>query len=189
MNILLPPPRKDGTMSLEAALNCRHSVRKFKPDALSNEEVSQLLWAGNGISDYGRTVPSAGALYPLKIIVAMKTGIYSYDSTLHNLSQYSDKDVRLQLAADSGGQTWMKDAYMILIIMIDRNKTANKYGERADRYVCMEVGNASQNVSLQAAALGLGTVIVGAFNDTQVLTTLNLAAYIHPICIMPIGKI
>jgi SagB-type dehydrogenase family enzyme len=64
-----------------------------------------------------------------------------------------------------------------------------KYRERAVRYVHMEAGHAAQNVCLQATALNLGTVVLGAFQDAQVKRVVNMPAEEQPLYIMPVGRI
>lgn len=192
MSILihLPPVTPLSKMTLEEAIDKRHSKRQFKPDALTMEEMSRLLWAAQGMNAAGtRTVPSAGALYPLEIYLVTKDGVYRYGPKGHELQQIKDHDIRNYLAAACVGQMWMANAPMIIVIAAEPDKTLGKYGDRGHRYVCMEAGNVSQNISLQATALGLGTTIIGAFKDSDVHTLLGLLTGVYPLLLMPVGKV
>ena len=194
--IKLPEPRRDSKISLEAALGRRQSVREFNREALTLAEVSQLLWAAQGITDSEgrRTVPSAGALYPLEVLLvtgkegALPAGVYRYRPQGHDLVRLAEGDMRTRLAAAALEQEWLSDAPVTIVIAAVYARTANKYRQRAERYVHMEVGHAAQNVHLQAVALNLGTVVVGAFDDAQVKRVLSLAANEDPLCLMPVGK-
>lgn len=193
MSILihLPPVTSLSKMTLEEAIDKRHSKRQFKPDALTMEEMSRLLWAAQGMNAAGtRTVPSAGALYPLEIYTVTAEGVYRYGPKGHELQQIKKNcDDRNYLAAGCVGQMWMANAPLIIVIAADPDKTLAKYGERGHRYVCMEAGNVSQNISLQATALGMGTTIVGAFDDVYVHKLLGLMTGMFPLLIMPVGKV
>jgi hypothetical protein len=82
----------------------------------------------------------------------------------------------------------LNDAPATIAIAAVYERTARKYKQRAERYVHMEVGHAAQNVHLQAVALDLGTVVVGAFDDAEVKRVLTLALNEEPMCLMPVGK-
>ncbi len=192
----LPQPEVHGSMSVESAMAARRSVRSYGEESLSLREVSQLLWAAQGVTRPGgyRTCPSAGALYPLQIrLVAGKVqglgpGIYRYGPENHAVTLCSRGDVRKSLAAAALGQSMVARAPATVAISAIFERTTFKYGERGRRYVFMEAGNASENVHLQAAALGLGTVIIGAFHDDRVAEVLELGREETPILLMPVGR-
>lgn len=194
--ILLPPPEPEGGLSIEAALHQRRSVRAFAPAALAFKDVAQLLWAAQGMTDARgfRTAPSAGALYPLEVYLAagaveqLHAGVYHYDPIAHAVSIMLAGDQRAALSRATLGQTWLRDAAAALVICAVYRRTMAKYGERGIRYAQIEVGHAAQNVYLQAVSLGLGTVMVGAFDDDQVRTLLGMTDDCQPLGIMPIGK-
>ena len=197
--IKLPPPSQEGGLSLEAAIARRRSVRHFSPDSLSQSQLSQLLWAAQGISHNRsplRTVPSAGASYPLEIFVVcgpngvegLAEGVYRYNTTGHSLTQHYAGDVRSELAKAALNQSFVKQAPVNIVIGALYERTARIYGDRGERYVHMEVGHAGQNVYLQATALGLATVAVGAFYDEEVSRVLRLEEPLKPLYIMPVGK-
>jgi SagB-type dehydrogenase family enzyme len=181
---------------LEAALNRRESVREYTGAAVSNGDLSQLLWAAQGVrySGASRTAPSAGALYPLELYVlagdvtGLESGLYRYRVAQHDLIQLSREDLRRPLADVALDQPQVKEAAAVIVLTAVVQRTAAKYGERALRYVHMEVGCAGQNIHLQAAALGLGTVFIGAFRDARLCRLLNLADGETPQAIFPVGR-
>ena len=193
--IELPQPQSRGTVAVEEALQARRSNRTFSPDPLNLAQVSQLLWAAQGIkSSVFRTAPSAGALYPLEVYVAvgnvegLAAGVYHYDPATHGLRETLQGDVRRSLSGAAYWQKWVGRGAIALVIAAVYDRTTKKYGERGIRYVHMEAGHAAQNVYLQAHALGLGTVLVGAFRDNRVKKVLQLPDEQQPLSIMPVGK-
>ena len=194
--VQLPPPELDGGLSVEGALHRRRSVREFARAPLSLEDVSQILWAAQGITERPklRTAPSAGALYPLEIFLVagdveqLRAGVYLYREDTHELVLLLAGDYRKRLAAAALDQTWMQRAPAVAVIAGVPQRSARKYGQRARRYVHIEVGHVAQNVYLQAVARGLGTVIVGAFDDSRVQRILGLPADHLPLGLMPFGK-
>jgi len=195
--ISLPQPENTNQVSIEEALLGRRSVREYKEESLTLKEVSQILWAGQGItgsSGRGRTAPSAGGLYPLELYIAVREvedlepGVYHYSPQEHKLEKILEGDVNKQLAVAGLNQTWIEEAPMNLIITAFYSRVTIQYGERGIRYVYLEAGHAAQNVYLQVESLGLGTVVVGAFHDDKMAELLDLSAEETPIYIMPIGK-
>ncbi|MGA2177651.1 MAG: SagB/ThcOx family dehydrogenase [Verrucomicrobiota bacterium] len=194
--IKLPEPRLDSQTSIESALRRRRSVREFDKKPLALPEVSQLLWAAQGLTgpEGKRTAPSAGALYPLEVYVVagkagdLPAGVYRYRPEGHDLLLIAQGDQRAKLATAALGQDWLVDAPVTIVLAAVFERTARRYRQRAERYVLMEVGHAAQNVHLQAVALDLGTVVVGAFDDAEVKQVLSLAANEEPLCLMPIGR-
>lgn len=188
--IALPEPRLKGTLTLEETLSKRRSVREFTVEPLSLEEIGQLLWAAQGIihpAGY-RTAPSAGALYPLEMYVTTPEGVYHYDPQGHRLSPHLQGDLRPGLHAAALQQEPVLNAPAVFIIAAVYERTAQKYGdERSPRYVQLEAGHAAQNLLLQAAALDLGAVPIGAFSDDEVKTALSLPADQQPLYLIPVG--
>ena len=191
--IKLPKPKEKGLTSIEEALKGRRSARDYKKGPLSLEQVSQLLWAGSGRNLYRRTAPSAGATYPLEIylvsgeVEGLTPGIYHYSFSGHSLEVTKEQDVRNRLSRAALGQEMIEEAPISIVIAADYSRTTGHYGQRGNRYVHMEVGHVGQNVSLQAIALGLGTVMIGAFEDKQVQEVLGIKE--EPLYIIPVGKI
>ncbi len=192
----LPKPQLGGEVSVEAALQQRRSVRQYADGALELARVSQLLWAAQGVThpDGYRTAPSAGALYPLELylvageVADLPAGVYRYRPRDHDLVPVAPDDVRQPLAAAALRQAWIADAPAVLVIAGVRERTARKYGARAERYVHMEVGHAAQNVYLQAEADGLATAMVGAFDGPRLQEVLGLPADHEPLAVLPLGR-
>lgn len=194
--IKLPPPKYESNISVEQALFQRRSIRDYKDAPLTLAEVSQLLWAAQGITNQKgyRTTPSAGALYPLETYVVvgnvegLTTGVYKYKPDQHELINVLVGDKRSELAAAALNQPPVKDGAIDIVFSAIPERTTRKYQERGIRYVFMEVGHAAQNVYLQAVALNLGTVVIGAFTDSEVKEILNMPDNEHPLYIMPVGR-
>ena len=194
--IPLPAPDTTGMVSVEEALSGRRSVREFAATPLEISELSQLLWAAQGVTDPSglRAAPSAGALYPLEIYVAcgnvngLLPGVYHYLPGSHAVNRIVDRDVREDLSASALGQSSVRDAPAVIIIAAEYQRTTGKYGERGIRYVHMEAGHAAENIYLQAFTLGVGTVTIGAFDDSGVVSVLGLPGNQIPLYLMPIGK-
>lgn len=187
--IALPAPHLKGEMSLEETLAARRSVREFTDEELTLEELSQLLWAAQGITaDWGgRTAPSAGALYPLEVYVATADGLYHYVPQGHKAIVESRADLRDELWRAGLSQDAIREAPAVFVIAAVYARTERKYGGRAERYVKLEAGHAAQNLLLQAVALGLGGVPIGAFYDDQVQNALTFPSDYEPLYLIPIG--
>ncbi len=188
--LILPAPRRDGKLSLEAALDRRRSIRSFTNEALTAEQIGQLVWAAQGITDPQgfRTAPSAGALYPLECYVATAAGVFHYEPGPHRLQPRVAEDLRAALAGAALNQSAIREAPAVVVITAVYERTALKYGEfRARRYAMLEAGHAAQNVLLEAVAIGLGAVPIGAFDDGRVARLLGLEDREAPLYLMPVG--
>jgi SagB-type dehydrogenase family enzyme len=189
--IQLPRPARSGVVSLEEALSQRRSTREFAPGPLSERQLSQLLWAAQGItgSEGYRTAPSAGALYPLEIYVVLPAGFYHYGPARHRLDRISADDLRLVLYHAALEQDAIREAEAVFVMTAVYERTAQKYGTaRGPRYVHLEAGHAAQNLILEAIALGLGAVTMGAFHDAEVQKALALPRNHEPLYLIPAGK-
>ena len=192
----LPEPRLKSAVSLEEALLKRRSVREYADLPLTLEEVSQLLWAAQGVTSEwgGRTAPSAGALYPLELYLVvgnvdnLPPGVYKYRPERHELVQVKAKDVREELSSAALGQAWIKEGAIDIVIAAVYERTTRKYGDRGARYVHMEAGHAAQNIYLQVAALDLGMVTVGAFHDDWVKDITGMLEGEIPLSVIPVGR-
>ena len=187
--ITLAKPNQNGPMSLEKAVATRRSRRDFLPKSLTLEQISQLTWAAQGRDAHSRyrTVPSAGATYPLELFVVTSDGFFRYLPAKHALEKLTEQDLRAALAPAAWGQDFIKAAPLTLVFAAQFSRTTNHYGQRGVRYVYMEAGHAAQNVHLQAEALGLGSVAVGAFDDSSVSKVLSLPNDLEPIYMVVIG--
>jgi len=186
----LPDPRTRSDVSLEETLAHRRSVRQYSDEPLTMNEIAQLLWAAQGVTrDWGaRTAPSAGALYPLEVYVATPEGLYHYLPNDHRAKLLSHQDLRRALARAGLDQSAIHDAPAVFVIAAVYTRTAGKYGDRAERYVKLEAGHVGQNILLQAVALELGGVPIGAFHDDQVQRVLDLPADHEPLYLIPVGR-
>jgi len=187
---------QSGKVSIEEVLLNRRSGREYSTEPLTLAEVGQLLWAAQGITtDWGgRTAPSAGGLYPLEIYLAagnvaeLASGIYKYLPQGHELSRVKDGDLRIDISEASLGQTWVREGAIDIVIAAVYERTTQKYGNRGLRYVDMEAGHAAQNICLQATALDLGLVTVGAFSDDDVKKVLHMLPDEIPLYVIPVGN-
>jgi SagB-type dehydrogenase family enzyme len=195
----LPSPSQKGGMSLEESIAKRRSIRDFTSEPISQWQLAQVLWAAQGVTDSSRrsrTVPSAGATYPLEIFVVcgkncindLDDSIYHYKADNHSLTPHHKGDARLELAKAALGEESIYEAPVDIVICAVYEWTLRRYGARGERYVHMEVGHAGQNIYLQATALGLGTVAIGAFHDEQVREVLQLGKQYKPLYVMPLGR-
>ena len=235
----LPPPQLKGRVSLEEAIVSRRSVRRYRPEPLTLSQLSQILWAAQGITETRklRAAPSAGATYPLELFAlvgeqtvialanqisepftsyhsegkkrpknlvqdkphketvkqsldmkSLPAGIYHYDVDSHSLGLHLQGDFRLNLARAALDEGFIATAPVDIVICALYTRTSYRYGRRGERYVHMEVGHVGENIHLQAVAIELSTVEVGAFDDEEVRKILGLEEQIKPLYIMPIGK-
>ena len=185
----LPEPNQDSSISLEQAIIKRRSRRKFVPKALTLEQIGQLCWAAQGQEAHSRyrNAPSAGATYPLELLVVTCDGLFQYLPAKHSLQRLTDRDLRAELTLAAWGQKFIEAAPLTLVFAAQFSRTTGHYGQRGIRYVYMEAGHAAQNVHLQAEALGLGSVAVGAFDDTSVSKVLSLPDYLEPLYMVTVG--
>jgi len=195
--VQLPEPKYDGKVSVERALRERRTVRSYEDEPLTLSEISQLLWAAQGITerDKGlRTAPSAGALYPLEVylvvgnVEGVKQGAYKYNPHEHQLTRIKDGDVRGEFGA-ALGQSGAGEAGAVIVFFGVYERATVKFGEIGVRYVHMEVGHAAQNVYLQATALNLGTGVIGGFPESRIKRILNVREEEQLLYIMPVGRI
>jgi len=185
----LPKPNLDGSMSLEQTIVSRRSRRNFRSQALTLEQIGQLAWVAQGqdVSSKYRTVPSAGATYPLELFVVTEQGFFAYLPAKHALEKLTGQDLRSALASAAWGQEFIQAAPLTLVFAAEFVRTTGRYGQRGVRYVYMEAGHAAQNVHLQAESLGLGSVAVGAFDDASVSRVLSLPEHLEPIYMVVVG--
>ncbi|MCP4748247.1 MAG: SagB/ThcOx family dehydrogenase [Desulfobacteraceae bacterium] len=194
----LPPPEYEGTVSVEAAIKQRRTVRAFDSRALNLNQLSQLLWAASGVTQDGgfkRAAPSAGALYPMDVYVVagqtgveqIEAGIYHYQVGGHLLSPVSQGDMRQSVARASLSQMWMAGSPIIIVISAEYGRVTVKYGKRGIRYAMIEAGHIGQNIFLQAQTLGLEAAIVGAYDDKKLIDVMNIPSAHEPLLLMPVG--
>ena len=193
--ITLPEADVHDGSALAEAFARRRSVRDYTERELTLAQIARLLWAAQGTNDPSglRTAPSAGALYPLELILVagnvagLKSGVYRYQVRRHALKLVAEGDLRPRLAKAALGQTWLADGAAVVVVTAIYERTTRKYGKRGKRYIQIEVGHAAQNVLLQAAVLGLGAAVVGAFDDAAVVDVLGLPDLEQPLYLLPVG--
>ena len=185
----LPPAAAIGKLSLEQAVAQRRSCRHFRADPLTLAQVSQLLWAAQGITHDRelRAAPSAGACYPLELYLVCADGVFRFLPRQHALVKTAGDDRRQVLARAALGQSFIAQAPATIAFAAVYERTTKRYGERGVRYVHMDAGAAAENVHLQAEALDLGSVAVGAFDDDEVGKALDLPNDEHAIYLIPVG--
>jgi len=187
--IQLPAPVLTGNVSVEEALADRRSVRQFAETPITLEQLSQLLWAGQGItSDDGkRTAPSAMKSYPLTLYVAaynvtgLDSGIYQYVSDGHALLQIRSGDVKANMGTKN-------NSVADIVIVDDFTKLTEKVGDIGERFAILEAGHAAQNICLEATALNLGTVTAAGFQEASIRNVLGLTDNLTIVYLMPVGN-
>jgi SagB-type dehydrogenase family enzyme len=188
---------QDHSVSLERCVQQRRSVRSFRDQAVTKEELGQLLWAARVVTgpDNERAVPSTGALYPLELYVAigsvtsLTAGVYQYVAGCHELVPVASGDQREKLVDAALGQDWIAAAPACICIAAVFERATVKYGNRGRGYVYMEAGHAAERLMPQAVALGLATKMVGVFSDDEVSRLLRLGADETPLCLIPVGRL
>ncbi len=187
----LPSPRTTGNVSVEEAIAQRRSVRSLADTPLSPEQIGQLLWSGQGITDAERgfrAAPSAGALYPLELYVVTAEGVEHYDPANHSLRPHMAEDVRPAIQRASLDQEFISVAPLNIVIAAVIERTEARYGERAEKFCMLEVGHAAQNILLQATAMQLVGVPVGAYDEADVKSILQLPENHRVLYMLPIGN-
>ncbi|MBN1355336.1 SagB/ThcOx family dehydrogenase [bacterium] len=192
----LPDPRLGQSSDLIDLLSTRRSIRQFSDRPVSLPDISRMLWAAQGITDPRgfRTAPSAGALYPLEIYLVcgsmarLEAGVYRYDPRNNQLILIRAGDFREDLCIAALKQSAIRQAPLTFVLTAVIERTRKKYGDRAARYVHIEVGHAAQNMFLMAQSLGLGTVPIGAFVDATVKTVVKSDDAV-PLYLMPVGNL
>ncbi len=177
--IELPGPKTEGGMPLWDAMNLRRSERDYGGNPVTMDELSQLLWAAQGITavDYGyrfRTAPSAGALYPIETYLGINRvpditpGLYHYAVGEGNLELIKAGDLSRELADGALGQEMVESADVVFLFTAIFMRSAIKYRERGYRYVYLDCGHIVQNLVLAVTALGLSACPVAALYDQEI---------------------
>lgn len=188
--ISLPLAVGSRALSLAQTIAQRRSCRRFAPEPLTLEQLGQLLWAAQGVtSERGfRAAPSAGACYPLELYAVLPSGVFWYLAPSHALTKTAAADRRSRLVQAALGQRFVGEAAAVLALIGVYERTTGRYGERGRRYVHLDAGCAAENVHLQAEALNLGSVAVGAFDDDAVAAVLGLTGGEQPLYLIPVGR-
>lgn len=185
VRIELGDPEPGTFVCLDETLRKRRSVRSFRQEPMSKEQISYLLWASTGIqrAEGGyefRTAPSAGALYPIETYViannvdALEQGLYHYSVKPHRLEQLEKGDLRRAIAGAALGQSMCAEAAAVFVWSAVFDRCKWKYGQRAYRYIYLDAGHIAENLALAAVSLGLGSCEIGALYDNQVNGILDI---------------
>ena len=196
----LPSPQLSGNMSVETAIQNRRSVRSFSNQALNISSISQILWSAQGITDNQsnlRATPSAGQVYPLEMYVVvgngsvngLAPGAYHYVPSNNTLEKTVNGDLRSQLSSIATGQQSVNQAPVDFVITGNYKKMIDKYKDPTlcTRFVDIEAGHAGENMYLEAESMGIATVAIGSFNETQITQLLELPQNETPLYIFPTG--
>ena len=183
--IPLSPPQTEGGAPIWDVLQQRRSMRRFRDAPIEEAQLSQLLWAAQGITQiqrgFGyRTAPSAGALYPVETYVVIhavediEPGVYHYAVARHELDQLKTGDFRADIAraALDQGIAYRANAVFVWTAVFERSKW--KYRQRCYRYIYMDAGHVAQNVALAAVSLGLGSCQIAALYDNEANAVLGV---------------
>ncbi len=168
--IRLTKPKLTGTVSFEEALTKRRSIRLFTNKPLEFEQIGQLAWAGQGITEKQRglrTAPSAGEIYPIELYFATEEGLFVYRPAEHSLEQTSDKDIRGSLATAASMQESVAMAGCDIIVAGSVRKLSTQFRNKARTFMLLEAGHVAQNILLQAACLDLGSIPIGGFTSAK----------------------
>jgi SagB-type dehydrogenase family enzyme len=167
----------------------RQSCRAFSPRRLSIDAPASLLSAaygmvgpssGSGDRLYRRAVPSAGGLFPLELYAFIRRtdglddGLYHYDVPAHALQLTAAGDLFPALDRVFYTYPCIRDANLVIAFAAVFKRSQKKYGPRGYRYVLLEAGHSAQNVCLQAVEMGVSTLCMGGFVDTDLNALLGL---------------
>lgn len=185
----LPAPATNGAMSLEQALARRRSVRQFAADPLPLSYIGQLFWSAQGITspDGKRAAPSAGGLYPLELYALTDEDVLHYLPEGHRAEARPARRWRDALQRAAFGQEVAAGAPAVIIVTADPARTEAKYGPLAADFVQREAGHATENLLLQATALGIAAVPVGGIDAAAVAEILALPPNMIVVYIIPVG--
>jgi SagB-type dehydrogenase family enzyme len=192
--IKLPAAQLKGKLFLEEVIQARRSIRTYADTPLKLQDISQLLWAAQGITGPNglRTAPSPIAVYLVQVylvagnVEGLKPGVYSYKPQDHSLEQIRDGDLRQQLGG-LGQAVFGSGAALLVIASLDE-KSSKAFGDYAVRASSLEIGHVAQNIALQGTALDLGLVTASGFDSNKARSLLGLPPNETPVYLIPVGK-
>ena len=176
--IKLPKPNLGRTGSVMKALSERHSTREFAAKALSLSDLSDLLWAANGVNrkDSGkRTAPSALNKQDVDVYVVLPEGSYLYDAQNHQLTLVAD------------GQAFVKSVPVSLVLVSDVSRFGDAKNTRNQLMGAMDAGIVSQNISIFCSSAKLATVPRASMDGNQLKKVLKLKDSQIPMMNHPVG--
>jgi SagB-type dehydrogenase family enzyme len=177
--VSLPPPSLEAELNFWKVLQQRRSIRDYTPAPLALKELSNLLWATQGITEkafspWYRTVPSAGALHPIDTylvvnrVEGLDRGVYFLNVADFSLERKNKGDFSLQIAQAALDQDIAREAAVVFVWVAVIHRSRQKYRQRAYRYIYLDCGHIGQNLYLAATAMGLGCCGIAAFFDDEV---------------------
>jgi len=174
----LPQPQTAGGKGIWDTIRDRRSQRRYLDEPMSVADLSQLLWATQGITGEGdprfRATASAGALHPhdtylvVNRVEGFGPGIAHYDIRQHRLALIKQGECGAQCAEACLGQRFCSTAEVVFAWGAVVDRTCQKYGDRGYRYLHLDAGHIGAHLQLATSALGLGSVNIGAFLDDEV---------------------
>ena len=189
-DIRLPKPDTSGGMTLTAALSKRRSHRSFADKPVSVEQISQLCWAAQGITESKRglrTAPSAMTKFSIGVFLVDDKAVCEYLAKQHALRPLHSGNMLAKLRESSKRSQAMGTAPLCMVLTMEVDRLKPRAGAKAERYCLMESGHVAQNVLLQAAAIGLASVPVGGIDEAKVTAALNLPKHLRPVYVLPLG--
>lgn len=186
----LPRPDTRGGMALTEALARRRSVREFDDRALTPAQVGQLCWAAQGITEPTkglRTAPSAMEVYAIRVFIADGSGLHEYIPRGHQLHTLREGDLAAKARPLCLRGPKPGNPPIVIAVCMDLTGMTARAGARAERFALLEAGHATQNILLQATALGLAAVPAGGVDEAKTAEALGLPAGVRPAYLVPIG--
>jgi SagB-type dehydrogenase family enzyme len=184
--IKLNAPDKTRGSATMKALSDRMSVREYDSKELSLQDLSDLLWAANGINrpDGRRTAPTASNRQEIDVYAIRSDGAYFYDAQAHSLKPVAAGDFR---AAVAGQQDFVKSAPVSLVIVINLEKLGDPAAEQTKLMGAVDAGIVSQNINIFCSAVGLSTVPRASMDQAELRKILKLSETQRPIMNNPVG--
>ncbi|MFX0205267.1 MAG: SagB family peptide dehydrogenase, partial [Candidatus Hodarchaeota archaeon] len=194
-DVSLPTPDLEGHLPLSSAIHQSKTTNDLRDRPLEIKEISQIMWALQGIT-HGirkRTVPSAGATYPLEIYLVhdgsstLRKGCYNYIPQDHKLKHVSSSYNRTKLISSFLGEDndAISNVSTIFLVFADYTRTTRRYGNRGVQYVHLEVGHAIQNFLLQITSLNINSRTIIDFNSHNLQNCINTT--LDPVAVLPVG--
>ncbi len=196
--VTLPKPLEKGSTSVEESIQRRRSCREYLRQPITLPHLSQILWAAQGVTDPSsgkRAAPSPGAKFTIELYAVVKKdgveglapGVYHYEVDSHSVSLVSGGDFTSSLMAAARDQEQVGNAPVTIAILSLYERAMTRYGERGIQYAIQESGAVGENIYLEATALGLGTVMMGAFEEDRVSEILHAGNDEKPLLLMTVG--
>ncbi len=196
--VALPDVKPEGGMAIWEAMALRRSIRKYKPDSITMEQLSRLLWAAQGVTEKRgeitlRTAPSAGALAPCETYVIVKNveglepGSYHLNVDDWALELVKAGEVSAELVEACLGQKFVGQTPVVIASTVIAGRFLWRYRKRGIRYAFTDLGHIGQNIALAAAAMGMGCCAVGAFYDDEVAKIIGHRNDEHSVYLNPVG--